>query len=295
MNRDVLEQTLTTTKECVDRLKEKFRIFQVDTSNGTGRNGPKKTAEAVADIVLNLIEEQLAENILHVDKESVISLFKKRSILTGDEGAAILAKFAGGRFSPREQVESDATAVQALPVVVVRNKSGEILRLRRKERVETSSLHQKLVIWAGGHVRQEDASNGDAIRLAAQRELQEELRLSVEIEELNFLGAYLFTVADAFRKGFPLDTRPTLVSPQPDKGRLTADAPIPCVSVEGTAMAAVAPAVWRRASQTQGCAEAGARSQACGSGVAEVCAGHSSRPLAPENPRLSDCPRTSCG
>jgi predicted NUDIX family phosphoesterase len=38
-------------------------------------------------------------------------------------------------------------------------------------------------------VREEDASNGDAIKLAAQRELQEELRLSVEIEELNFLGA----------------------------------------------------------------------------------------------------------
>jgi predicted NUDIX family phosphoesterase len=189
MNREVLAQTLTTTRDCVDRLKEKFRIFQVDTSNGSGKNGPRKTAEIVADIVLNLIEEQLAENILHVDKAEVIDLFKRRSVLLDDEARSILEKFAAGKFGPREQVESDPGAVQALPVVVVRNKSGEILRLRRKERLETSTLHQKLVIWAGGHVRQEDASNGDAIKLAAQRELQEELRLSVEVEELKFLGA----------------------------------------------------------------------------------------------------------
>jgi predicted NUDIX family phosphoesterase len=102
----------------------------------------------------------------------------------------VLEKFKElGRFEIRESVEENMKVVQALPVVVVRNKSGEVLRLRRREKRETSSLHQKLVIWAGGHVRAEDAASGEPILSAAQRELQEELRLSVEREELRLIGA----------------------------------------------------------------------------------------------------------
>ena len=79
--------------------------------------------------------------------------------------------------------------VQALPVVVVRNRSGSILRLRRRERRYDNPLHEKIVIWAGGHVRKEDDFDGNSIKQCAVRELQEELRLSVEEEELKILGA----------------------------------------------------------------------------------------------------------
>jgi 8-oxo-dGTP pyrophosphatase MutT (NUDIX family) len=49
-------------------------------------------------------------------------------------------------------------------------------------------------IWAGGHVRREDATNGDALIQCAMRELVEEIRLNVEPEELRLIGAvYLDT------------------------------------------------------------------------------------------------------
>jgi predicted NUDIX family phosphoesterase len=197
MNTEVLAQTLVTVKECSERMKNQFRIFHVDTSGGLNKGGPKKTVETVADIVLNLIDEQLAESILHVERLAISKLFGKKPTLVGGEAVPVLEEFHGnGKFESREDVEKNPAFVQALPIVVVRNRSGEILRLRRKEKSEQSSLHQKLVIWAGGHVRQEDASNGDAIKLAAQRELQEELRLSVEIEELRFLGAIYADAGD---------------------------------------------------------------------------------------------------
>ena len=94
-----------------------------------------------------------------------------------------------GTFRSRETVESDLTLVQALPVVVVRNRSGDLLRLKRKEQRKDNPLHGKIVIWAGGHVRREDGANGPSIGQGAVRELQEELRLSIEPRELEILGA----------------------------------------------------------------------------------------------------------
>lgn len=188
MNQEVLSQILETTKRCVERLKDRFRIFQVDTSSN-GPNSLKRTAEKVVDIVLNLMEEQLTEEILYLGKLQVSRFFSGRTTLSSSEASPLLQSFNDGEFRARAEVEADKNYVQALPVVVVRNKSGEVLCLRRKEKSEANALHQKLVIWAGGHVRVEDSSLGEPVLCAAQRELQEELRLSVEKEELKFLGA----------------------------------------------------------------------------------------------------------
>ncbi len=96
---------------------------------------------------------------------------------------------AKGDFRPRDALESNKGRIQALPVVVVRNKSGDVLRLRRQERSEENPLNEKIVIWAGGHVRKEDEANGASVIQGAVRELQEELRLFVEPDELKLLGA----------------------------------------------------------------------------------------------------------
>jgi predicted NUDIX family phosphoesterase len=94
-----------------------------------------------------------------------------------------------GAYGPREEVEEDRARIQALPVVVIRNRSGDILRLRRKERSEQNPLNEKVVIWAGGHVRKEDQANGDSMLQCALREVQEELRLSLDAHELALRGA----------------------------------------------------------------------------------------------------------
>lgn len=190
MNDDVLRTMLDTTRRTVERLREKyFRIVEVDTSKN-GAAGPGETAEEVADLVLGLIEEQLEEEILSLPAHVVAPLFEDAVWIDTAPARRLVGIFtAQGTFESRETVESDPARVQALPVVVVRNRSGGLLRLRRKERRRDNPLHGQMVIWAGGHVRREDGANGPSIGQGAVRELQEELRLSVEPRELELLGA----------------------------------------------------------------------------------------------------------
>ena len=190
MNDDVLRTMLESTRATAARLgKKHFRMFEVDTSVGVS-GGPEATAEQVADLVLRLIEEQLEEEILFLPADTVAPLFDKTTWIGGTAAQELVDLFTRkGTFRSRESVESDLAQVQALPVVVVRNRSGDLLRLKRREQHRDSPLHGKIVIWAGGHVRREDGANGLSIGQGAVRELQEELRISVEPSDLKLLGA----------------------------------------------------------------------------------------------------------
>src|ERR1039458_9471911 len=189
MNEKVLAQMLNTTRETSKSLKKEFRIFEIDTS-AERKGGAKQIAEAVANLALNVIEEHLREDILSLPREDIIRTFAGKKCLNSSEAAALVELFVkSGNYKPREEVEADKTRVQALPMVVVHNKSGRVLRLRRKKRTDKNLLNEKIVIWAGGHVRKEDEANGDSILQCALREIQEELRLSLEPHELKLRGA----------------------------------------------------------------------------------------------------------
>ena len=189
MNEAVLNQMLQTTRDTAARLRDSFRIFEIDTS-GDAPNSPHQTAETVLSIVLDLIEEQLQEEILFLPSELVATAFGDTNTIEAEKTDRLLQLFVtSGQFKNREAVEADETSVQALPVVVVRNRSGHVLRLKRKERRSDNPLHEKLVVWAGGHVRREDGANGSSLLQCAVRELQEELRLDVEPQDLRLLGS----------------------------------------------------------------------------------------------------------
>ena len=134
-----------------------------------------------------------AESILSCPKREVTDVFAGRCFVD-EAGAASLADAYGGRgdYRPRNEVERDNSVVQALPIVVVRNADGDVLRLRRREKSPDNPLHEKVVIWAGGHVRCEDAANGDPLLHCAARELEEELRLQVAPSALRLMGAVYF-------------------------------------------------------------------------------------------------------
>jgi predicted NUDIX family phosphoesterase len=189
MNEEVIRQMLANTNQCSERFRNRFSIFHVDTSRGSGAT-TSTTAHQVADVVLGIIENELDEEILSLDRARCIEFFKGGSVIASESAAMLAARFSSeGSFKDRDQVESDASRVQALPVVVIRNKTGHILQLKRREKDAKNSLHEKIVIWAGGHVRKEDAANGKTLVQCASRELQEELRLRVEHEELSLVGA----------------------------------------------------------------------------------------------------------
>ena len=195
MNTEVLKQIGEVNKKCVDEFGDAFRIFPIDTSFGETRDNPGRTAEVVTEAILALIEEQVAEEIISCPKESVVRFFAGASFIRGAQADALVRTFRdakGDSFRPRDEVEADGSRVQAIPIVIVRNASGDVLRLRRREKTADNPLHDKIVIWAGGHVRREDSIAGDPLVRCAVRELEEELRLQIDSESLHLIGAVYF-------------------------------------------------------------------------------------------------------
>ena len=195
MNEDILRQIRNINEQCIERLSGDFRIYRIDTSEGETRGCPKRTAEVAVETILSLVEEQIAENILSCPKKVVTDSFGDENFIPGRRADALARHFreyGDEDFRPRDAVEKDETRVQALPVVLIRKPGGEVLCLRRREKADENPLHNKIVIWAGGHVRCEDAVNGDPLVHCAIRELEEELRLQVEPESLSRIGAVYF-------------------------------------------------------------------------------------------------------
>lgn len=190
MNATVLKQMRDVLKERTIELKVKFRILDIDTSAAPYANKQKQTCESVINKILDWITESVEEQILSAAK-ATLPVLQESFVVPPIEAQKLIETFeTRGDFQPRKKVEADLTRIQPLPVVVVRNRSGQILRLVRKEREPTNQLHKKITIWAGGHVRKADARAGiGSIINGAIRELQEELRIYVEPNRLSLLGA----------------------------------------------------------------------------------------------------------
>lgn len=195
MNPEVLKQIKEVNKQCAEQLKGDFRIYEINTSDDAAESDQKSTAEIVADVILGLVEEQIEESILSCSREVVTGLFGDKNFIDNSKAPELVRHFEecdNGDFSIRDEVEKDASRVQALPVVVVRNANGDVLRLRRREKKPDNPLHEKIVIWAGGHVRREDAANGAPLVGCAVRELEEELRLQFDPSSVRLIGAVYF-------------------------------------------------------------------------------------------------------
>ena len=192
MNVDILQQIQNVNKQCTDQFSKDFRIYEINTSVGETKDDPKRTAEVVAELVIGLIEEHIDEEILSYPRSLVTRTFADRNFISSDRVDELSRQYCDSDFMPRDQVESDTSRIQAIPVVVVRNASGDVLRLRRRERTSDNPLHNKVVLWAGGHVRREDAAHGDPLVRCAIRELEEELRLQIRYSDLDLIGALYF-------------------------------------------------------------------------------------------------------
>lgn len=184
MNPTVLKQMRTVIGARARDLKHQFKIFPLDTSSKSYSGNQKETCEAVAKRILDWVTESIEEKILSAPR-ALFSLDNKLVAAAGPAQKLIETFEHKGSFLPRKKVEADLNRIQPLPVVVVRNRTGDILRLVRKEREEINKLHKKITVWAGGHVRREDGS----IKMGARRELQEELRIYAIPERLSLLGA----------------------------------------------------------------------------------------------------------
>jgi predicted NUDIX family phosphoesterase len=200
MNQTVLKRMDRVIKDAIGQYQNDFPIYSVNTSSREYSGKVKRTCEAVVNRILRWIETSTQESILSAPRRELPKL--SDSFVFNEHKAADLVKAfeSCGDFRPRRRVESDKSRIQPLPVVVVRNKSGHVLQLVRKERDPKNQLHKKIAVWAGGHVRKEDAIHGSSITYGAIRELQEELRLYVQPCDLRLLGAVYIDSGESTKK-----------------------------------------------------------------------------------------------
>lgn len=200
MNPVVLKQMGAVIRSAASDLKDRFKIFSVDTSAKPYAGNQTETCRAVTNRILDWVQGALEEQILSAQRKQ-FSL-KDHLVLHDKQAKRWVKRFEKvGDFRPRKKVEADLSRIQPLPVVVVRNKSGDVLRLVRKEREVSNRLHKKVTVWAGGHVRREDGNNGkSSITAGALRELQEELRIYAPPDKLKLLGAVYTAVPGSTEK-----------------------------------------------------------------------------------------------
>ena len=191
MNPEVLKLYRSVLMDTKEELESSFPIYAFDTSSQEFSGDVSGTCEAVADKLLSAIADSLNECILCIQKTKLFEGFEsKEGWLDYSVAQQIEQRFSNDPYyQERESAEVDKNLVQALPVAIIRDSKGRVLRLRRKEKESSNTLNDKYVIWAGGHVNKEDGALGNPIKAGLIRELDEELRLKILENDLVLKGA----------------------------------------------------------------------------------------------------------
>lgn len=134
----------------------------------------------------------MEELVLAVPRDALVTAGLRMGLTrSGPRAVSVLDAIERyGDFLPRSVVERNAGLLQPIPCAIMHH-SLKILLLRRNERSKKNALHNRLVIWAGGHVRCEDVSNasskGDLLLHGLMRELDEEIPFCTPTAAPDFL------------------------------------------------------------------------------------------------------------
>jgi hypothetical protein len=102
MNPTMLNQMRDVIKERTTELKEKFRIFEIDTSATLYANKTKETCEAVAHKILDWITESIEENILSAAK-AVLPALQEKFVIPPAEAQNLIDTFEKRVIFSREK------------------------------------------------------------------------------------------------------------------------------------------------------------------------------------------------
>lgn len=177
MRHEVLESYNSAVSKTKERFGNMFRkVVNFDTSD----MGLNKVSYNVTKDILNITQEITSEVIGYFDR-SLLNDVSDTCFFYEDALKDRLKKL---EFGIREQVESNADFVQPVPILVMTDDNKEKLLVAKKNKrvVSNNSPEQdKLLVYFGGHVRNEDSTcldDGDVlsiIRTALNREVKEEI------------------------------------------------------------------------------------------------------------------------
>lgn len=188
MNEETLRQFNNSLETVYESHRDAVRsIIRIDTT----ATEPIEGVKLVVRRTLEVMGEFLQEEVMVVPKKVLVGAGLRDGFISDDTTvSSLLAAISDhSKMTIRSQVEKDLDLVQIIPCSVF-TFNDDIYLLRRKERNVRNRLHEKYVIWAGGHIRKGDAVKGDPILESLQREISEELEINVPLE-LSRIGLVL--------------------------------------------------------------------------------------------------------
>lgn len=173
MNERVINQYNAALKHAMKHFVDKFKYIEcIDTTQTI----LVEVGEKITRKTLEILSTSLDEKVLSIPQAALgelLTISGSRIYETEKEFYQIIQD--EGKYISRSQVETADDYIQIISCGIIEY-DGKLLLLRRKEIDQTNRLHEKYVVWAGGHVREHDASlSTDVLREGLKRELSEEL------------------------------------------------------------------------------------------------------------------------
>ncbi len=183
------EPILNGFNESIDRVvntySRKFRkVTTIETDTNEFNNNPNNVGFEVTNNILNILKDLLIEKIGYFDKSKGLKL------PIGVSSPDVLQDFVM-EFDNRDIVEKNVSLIQPIPIVVITNKERDRCLVVKKSDKRTSSKSPEygtLLMYLGGHIREEDKKNDNhfkTIEKALHREIQEEIGESISFKNSN--------------------------------------------------------------------------------------------------------------
>jgi len=175
------KKTLYEYMEAIEQTSKQYgsifrRIEKVDTSENT----QNQVSEKVTSTILHTLKDLLIEKIGYMKISGKNFSYGINNIKKINQDEKLY-------FHDRDSVE-DMHFIQPIPIAVLTNKKKDsvfIIKKKIKSLSDTSPEKDKLLIYAGGHIRNEDVVAGEEnnfiqnVKNTLQRELKEELGINI--------------------------------------------------------------------------------------------------------------------
>lgn len=186
------EKVLSTFNQSIDSTVKKHsknfrKLIKFDTSKQ--QNNQNRVAYDVTSNILNTLQDIIIEKIGYFKRESVNNILK-----SGINDISLINKLSLD-FDSRNIIEKSLEFIQPIPVAVLTNeKMNKVLVVKKNQKStsQTSPERKKILLYLGGHIRDEDKSESiyKTFSNCLKRELSEEIDLSITIQNKPSLIIY---------------------------------------------------------------------------------------------------------
>ena len=190
MRDDVLQQyncALESLLADLGKRGRRPRIWRIDTS----KTPLERAALMAAEEIVGTADAFVVEDLLVLRRADVPQELFCAGFRAGDNAVSEFVRAVDIQsFSVHRQSAEEHPLDYVQPIALgVITYQGKVLLLRRKEADERSYMHEKYVIWAGGHVRPQDKGDGtqETLERGLKRELIEEVQLS-DVPDIRLIG-----------------------------------------------------------------------------------------------------------